>query len=249
MKKLLVVINLLILFVAFNCIAQKKNNQFQWNLEKERVHNKNRSDSTKWSLKNWKADNQNKRVKGKPIIEGVFPVPDYNLADSTFNGLGNSGDWKGFELKNKKIIYHSLYVNKNNINDKYIPSKPNEVFFTIVALTDTVDTNRYTHTNISVTSRNHPHYVGQGFIKTKKNEIDFVSFITADRNAYALVNMRLFDLRVGRIVLVATKKDGTFRSLQLESPIMSSDEMNEYIQHLLSNDKEVIGFFTQPENI
>lgn len=223
-KTILVVITLLTLLLIFNCKAQVKNDQFQWNLEKERINNENRNDSIKWSKKNWEADTQNLSFDGKPMISGVFPVPDYDLVDSTFNGLGNSGEWKGFNLKNKKIIYHSLYVNKNNINKKFIPNKPNEVFFTIVALTDTVDTNGYTHTNVSVSSRNHPHYVGQGFIKTKNNEIDFVSFITADRNAYALINMRLFDLRVGRIVLVSTKKDGTFRSLQMEAPIMSSDE-------------------------
>lgn len=140
-------------------------------------------------------------------------------------------------------------MNKCRVNERYIPDKPNEVFFTIVVLTDTIDLKRYTHTDVSISSRNHPHYVGQGFVKTKESEVDFVSFITADRNAYALVNMRLFDLRIGRIILIVTKKEGTFRSLQLESPILSSDEMDNHIQHLLNNDKVVIDFFTRSDNI
>src|SRR5690606_27036925 len=108
------------------------------------------------------------------------------------------GNWKGFGLKDKKTICHSLYVNNNGVNKEFIKDRPNEVFFTIAVLADSIDLKRYTHTDVSITSRNHPHYVGQGFVKTKSNEIDFVSFLTADRNDYAIVNMRLFDLRIGR---------------------------------------------------
>lgn len=75
----------------------------------------------------------------------------------------------GYDLNNKKIISHSFFVNKCNLNQEFIPDKPDEVFFTIIALTDSVDTDNYTHTDVSVSSRNHPHYIGQGFIKTKKN--------------------------------------------------------------------------------
>ena len=246
MKK---VITYILLILAFACKAQKKETLFEWNLEKEKIHNENRNNSTKWSSKNWKADTFNIKIGGKPIINGVFPVPDYDLIDSTFNGLGNSGNWKGFNLEDKKIIHHSLYVNKNAINKEYIKDKPNEVFFTIAVLTDSIDLNKYSHTNVSITSRNHPHYIGQGFVKTKFNEIDFISFLTADRNDYAIVNMRLFDLRIGRIILIAPQKDGTLRSLQLNSPIMSSQEITKYIENLMSNNKKVIEFFTKSENI
>lgn len=236
------------LLLAFSCKAQEES-EFKWNLEKERIHNENRNDSTKWSSKTWKADTKNIILKGRPFIDGVFPVPKYELTDSTFNGLGNSGDWKGFDLNDKKIIYHSFYVKKNAVNRKFINDKPNEVFFTIAVLTDSIDLKGYSHTNVSISSRNHPHYVGQGFVKTKSNEIDFISFLTADRNNYAIVNMRLFDLRIGRIILIAPKKDGTLRSLQLNSPNMPSEEMDEYIKNLMSNDKKVIDFFMDKNNI
>ncbi len=242
-------ITFIILILAFSCKAQEEKPEFKWNLEKERIHNENRNDSTKWSSKNWKADTQNIKLKGKPIINGIFPVPKYELIESTFNGLGNSGNWKGYNLKDKKIIHHSLYVNKNGVNKEFIIDKPNEVFFTIAVLTDSIDLKRYTHTNVSISSRNHPHYLGQGFVKTKSNEIDFVSFLTADRNDYAIINMRLFDLRIGRIILIAPQKDGTLRSLQLNSPIMSSEETDKYIEDLMSNNKKVIDFFTKTDNI
>lgn len=242
-------ITLIILVLIFSCKAQEEKSEFKWNLENERIHNENRNDSTKWSTKNWKADTRNFKLNGKPMIKGVFPVPKYELVDSTFNGLGNSGDWKGLNLENKKIIYHSFYVKKNGVNKKFINNKANEVFFSIAVLTDSVDLKNWMHTDVSVSSRNHPHYVGQGFVKTKSNEIDFSAFISADRNSYALVNMRLFDLRIGRIILISPKKDGTLRSIQLDSEIMSSDEMDNHIKDLLKNDKGVIDFFTDKSNI
>ncbi len=242
-------ITFILLVLVWGCNTQEKKTGFEWNLEKEKIHNENRKDSTKWNSKNWKADTWNIKIGGKPMINGVFPVPHYDLIDSTFNGLGNSGNWKGFEIIDKKIIYHSFYVNKNAVNKEFIIDKPNEVFFTIAVLTDSIDLKRYSHTNVNISSRNHPHYIGQGFVKTKSNEIDFISFLTADRNYYAIVNMRLFDLRIGRIILIAPQKDGTLRSLQLDSSIMSSEEMDIHMENLMTNDKEVIEFFTKSQNI
>ncbi|MEQ9266562.1 MAG: hypothetical protein RLN81_15135 [Balneolaceae bacterium] len=239
----------LLLIFSFNCKAQEEKPEFKWDLEQERIHNENRNDSTTWNYEIWKDDTLDLELKGKPIISGVFPVPKYELIDSTFNGLGYSGNWTGYDLKDKKIVHHSLYVTKNGVNKEYISDKANEVFFTIAVLTDSVDLKGYTHTNVGITSRNHPHHVGQGFVKTKSNEIEFVSFITADRNNYALINMRLFDLKIGRIVLIAPQKDGTLRSLQLNSPIMSSEEIDKYIEELMSNDKTVIDFFTKAGTI
>ena len=240
---------LVLLILSVSCKTQEKETKFEWNLEKEKIHNKNRNDSIKWGLKNWRNDTKNLTVTGNPIINGVFPVPKYELTDSTFNGLGNWGDWNGLQLEDKKIIYHSLFVNKNAVNREFIKDKPNEVFFAILVLTDSIDLKQYSHTNIHVSSRNHPHYAGQGFVRTKSNRIDFLSFLTADRNNYAVVNMRLFDLRIGRIVLIAPQKDGSFRSLQLDAPIMSNEEMDKHIKTLIANNKEVINFFTREGTI
>lgn len=223
--------------------------QFEWTLEDELEHNENRNDPEKWSQKNWDTDLSNFAINGNPLVKGVFPVPDYKFVDSTFNGLGNSGSWEGLDFHGKKIIHHSFFVNKCLVNEQYISGKPNEVFFTILVLTDSVDLQSYSHTNVNITSRNHPHYVGQGYVKTSENKIDFISFITADRNAYAIVNMRLFDLRIGRIVLIAPKKDGSLRSLQLDSPILSTSEMEMYVMDLLNADEKVINFFNEGDHI
>lgn len=237
------------LILVLSCTVQEEKPEFIWNLEKERIHNENRNDSTTWSSINWEIDSLNIALDGKPLIKGAFPVPNYELIDSTFNGLGNSGNWTGFDFGDKKIVHHSFFVSKNRVNEKFISDKPNEVYFSIAVLTDFIDLNAYSHTYVSALSRNHPHYVGQGFVKTTSNEIEFVSFVTADRNNYALVNMRLFDLRIGRIILIAPQQDGSLRSLQLNSSIMSSEEIDAYIEDLVSNDEEVIDFFTKEGNI
>lgn len=238
----------IITILVFSCKAQDEKPEFKWNLEEERIHNENRNDSTKWSLINWGVDTQNLTLEGKPIIKGAFPVPKYELADSTFNGVGNSGNWNGIDLKDRKIIHHSLYVSKNATNKEFINNKSNEVFFTIAVLTDTIHTD-YSHTYVSTISKNNPHQIGQGYVKTQSNKVDFIAFLTADRNNYAIVNMRLFDLRIGRIVLIAPQKDGTLRSLQLDSPIMSSEEMDKHIENLILNDKKIIDFFTKEGTI
>ncbi len=235
---------------SFGCNDSKKTeNTFEWNLDREREHNENRNDSTKISQGSWEADIGNIDISGKPLVSGVFPVPEYSLIDTTFNGMGSWGEWGGIDVEDKKIVYHSMYVKSNNINQAFIEDKEDEVFFAIAVLTDSVDQQWFSHTGLSVSSRNYPHFAGQGFVKTKTNKVDFVSFLTADRNAYAIVNMRLFDLRIGRLVLIAPQKDGTLRSLQLDTPVMSYEEMDEHIKMLLKQDEEVIRFFTRANNI
>jgi len=246
MDKLLIFV-FLIPFIS--CQAQKNVSKFVWNLDKEKIHSEKRSDSSSWGMKNWASDKENLSIEGRPFIRGVFPEPEYDLKETAFNGIGFSGDWKGIDFLDKKIICHSLFINRNNINAPFIDDKPNEVYFSIVVLTDSIDLKGYTHTNVFHSSRNHPHFMGQGFVKTKSNHVDFMSFLSADRNAYAVVNMRLFDLRIGRIVLIAPQKDRTLRSLQLDAPIMSSNEIDTYIGRLLEQSEEVIAFFTKAGNI
>jgi hypothetical protein len=49
---------------------------------------------------------------------------------------------------------------------------------------------------------------------------------------YAIVNSRLFDLRVGRLILVAPQKDGSIRFHQTDAPTMNSVERDMYIENL-----------------
>lgn len=118
----------------------------------------------------------------------------------------------------------------------------------IVMLTDFVDTTNFTHAGGHIISRNNPDYIGQGFFKTRKDEIDYTAFLTADRNEYAIVNMRLFNLKQGRIILIAPQKDGSLRSLQIKTPILDEKELSEYLDKMLTQEN-VKQFFRDPGNI
>lgn len=139
---------------------------------------------------------------------------------------------------------YGFFIGKNDLNKDRLNTMKNEVFFEILVLTDTIDNVNHKLNQSMVTSRNHPDYLGQGFIKTKNNRIDFIAFQTAENNAYAIVNARLFDLNYGKTVLIAPQKDQSLRSLQIKSPQITSDSIIPYTNQLLM-DKKIIEFFNK----
>jgi len=249
----------LICFLNFNLKAQT-DEQFIWTPEKESQHLKNIQDSTTWDMELLSMDvsflkhiQKGKYQKDGPISWGAFPVPKYDLVDNHYNGL-TGGFYFDKEINGKKIKYLSAAVNvKGDIDStgcqKGLGDKTDKVYFSICILTDTIDRTNYALSNYLVLSRNHPNYMTQGFVKTKSDQIDFVAFQTADRNAYAIVNMRLFDLKNGAIILIAPQKDGSLRSLQLQAPLLSYTKMNEHIDRLIQEEGEVKEFFTKQGNI
>lgn len=246
-------IKLLILILTVNfssCSNNKEKLPIEniWTDEMAKRHIANREDSSKWDWKIFESDlMSNTNNLGLLFSSGVFPVPKYDiLVVNSFNGVGNFGypGGEGLELKidNKTILFNSFFVGVNAFNENYVgENKKDEVFFHIVILTDFIDTTNYSHLLSEIISRNHPDYIGQGFYKTKKNKIDYTAFITADRNAYAIINMRLFDLKYGKTILITPQQDGSIRSLQIKSPILSKDEIENYTKGLL--EKENIKMF------
>lgn len=224
-----------------------------WNEQKERQHLINREDSATWDKEMLKRDiDSNKSYESKPFPMGAFPVPDYNLlGKNTFKGVGVGSFYRSIENNNRHICCNFFAVRKNELIKQHIPqNKENEVFFTVVVLTDIeIDTLNYSHSRNQIVSRNNPDYIGQGYVKTKSGDIDYLAFLTADRNEYAVVNMRLFNLKQGRIILIAPQKDGSVRSLQLKSDdVLSMSDVENHIDHLLLQ-KKVKDFMTRKGNI
>ncbi len=75
-----------------------------------------------------------------------------------------------------------------------------------------------------------------------------MAFLTANRDEFAVVNMRLFNLKLGRIILIAPQKDHSLRSLQLKAPILSTKELAGYLDKILKQDK-VKSFFMDKGNL
>ncbi len=228
----------LILFILVATSCKTQNVTSGWNEKLGKQHLQNRQDSATWDADLLQKDLQrNKESVSKPIAFGAFPVPKYELlGKESFKGVGNGGNFLGIDLNGKKILYSYFMVNKNAFNKDLIGDKPNEVFFAIVMLTDFVDTVNFTHGGVHIISRNNPDYIGEGFFKTKTDEVDYTAFLTASRDEYAIVNMRLFNLKDGRTILVAPQKDGSLRSMQIKRPILSDKEITDHIEKVLKQD-------------
>lgn len=208
----------------------------------------NRNDSTTWDLAMFEMDKLFIEAGDfGPMSLGAFPVPKYELlGKDSFKGIGNNGEV--VTLHGKKIVVNSFFVNRSQLNAAELKDRKDDVFFHILILTDTLDEVNDKLAQSIVVSRNHPDYIGQGFVQTKNNRIDYLSFLASERGAYAIVNTRLFDLKEGKTILLAPQKDKSLRSLQLQTPVKSSAEIVNYTRELLKQD-QVVNFFLNRANI
>lgn len=260
--KLLTRLLILILAASLNSCSTDEGDKSKfidkefWTNEKSIQHFLNRQDSSKWDYDILNEDL--KRINSyssplNPLLSGIFPTPKYDLlGQGSFNGLGMlwRAGGEGYEKKidNKTILYNAFYIKKSKLNEARLGNRKDEIFFQIIVLTDFIDTLNYAHFSTDIVSRNHPDYIGQGHFSLITNGIDYIAFATADRNSYAIINMRLFDLRLGKTILIAPQVDKSFRSMQIESPPLTSEEIDEYTDRLLSQ-KDVVYFFTRSGNI
>jgi hypothetical protein len=175
-----------------------------------------------------------------PLYTSPFPTPDY---ESPGNGNGSIET----EIGGKKIIGHTVIIGRGkhseylfkNLNDEYV------TYFTILTIADGIETEN----PVLATSRNHPHYLAQGSLNTSsKSRVDWVAIQFANKNAYGIVNTRIFDLRIGCLILVAPQKDGSIRFFQTEAPTMNSDEREKFIENL-KTEPRVFEFFNNENNI
>jgi hypothetical protein len=234
----------------FPLIIHGQESELEWSNEKRNLQIENIADSTTWDMDRMKKDIDPGPFGNPGFMKfGAFPVPDYSLlGENSFKGLSNySTGFQPLNLNGKKIVYSSFIVNEGPFYQT--ANKKDKVFFTLVTVTDTVDLETYTTHRTQILSRNHPDYVGQGFLKTKQSVIDFLAFITPEKDSYALVNMRLFNLNFGNIVIIAPQKDGSFRSIQLKEKELSSDTLNDFIQTDLLKRKEIVDFLCNDDVI
>ena len=242
MKKTITGLLLIILLISCTEHSSIKEINSSWSEQDRATYLKNRNDASTWDLEMFESDKQMIGIGDiGPFEIGVFPNPTYDLVGSgSFQGLTNKNE--DFAFKNQHIVMNSFFVGKNELNKVLLKDLEDEAFFQILVLSDTVDNENY-QLNKSVTiSRNHPDYLAQGFILTKQMRIDYVAFQTAEQNAYAIVNTRIFDLNAGKTILISPQKDGTLRSLQIKSPPLTSADILTYTNELIM-DKEIIAFF------
>lgn len=201
-----------------------------------------------WDMQRMKGDIKaiNER---NPIRNGAFPVPHYNsLFGLNYRGGGvvsnhfaRSVPEGRLEVENKEIAFCSFHIGNSPF---YKEEKRNTAFFTVITVIDTVDTNNFALGGSYFLSRNHPDYGGEGSFITKDNKVEFVAFITPDKGSFAIVNMRLFHLEYGNIILVTPQKDGSFRSLQIQGSVPPAEGSFDYIKRNVLQREEVIKYLT-----
>jgi hypothetical protein len=217
--------------------------EFFWTLEKAAKMASDFNSPEKWDNKTLKMEVE--MLKDYPPMDfpfytSPFPTPNYESP-------GNGNASIETEIVGKKIIgqtviigrgEHSEYLFKN-AKDEYV------AYFTILTIADEMETDN----PVLATSRNHPHYLAQGSLNTSsKSRVDWVATQFADKSAHAIVNTRIFDLRIGRLILVAPQKDGSIRFYQTKAPTMNSEEREKYIENLKTDPKSV-EFFNNEHNI
>ncbi|WP_297984895.1 hypothetical protein [uncultured Chryseobacterium sp.] len=191
-------------------------------------------------------------IKGEkmgPFTYGIFPYPDYDsISKNTFAGIGTLGNFYGIDVNGKKVVYTSFFEGKSKLN-KYRVKEKDNVFFTIAVLTDFIDDKDFSSMKSQIVSRNFPDAIGQGYIKTKNNQIDFSAFITIENEQFAIVNMKLYNLKYGKIILIAPQKDGSLRSIQIkENQDLTTENLKKYMEQLLQK-SEIIEFYTNNNTI
>lgn len=255
MKNSQAVLLLMIMILIFSCsprnspVSDFTKNEF-WTDSLATTHYKNRNDSLKWDMDMFKSDvayEQSDLIPPFPIKVGAFPVPDYDLlGEGSFKGLYNGGSHKNIEDKN--LIFSAFSVKRNSLNKVELEKRNDEVFFAIIILTDTIDNKNYNLSGSIISSRNHPNYIGEGFIKTKDNRVDYVAFKTVDKKSYAIINMNLFNLSFGNTIFVAPQKDKSFRFLQVDLGKNQMQDLEKKIDSLLRTERAT-DFFLKPGNI
>lgn len=209
-----------------------------------------REDSTTWDLEMLAEDRQIVPYLDmiKPLTGGAFPVPEYDrLGAGSFRGLYSIGDrYTGQMVNGKRVVYENYGATASPVNRAWTGDSIDRVFFTIITVTDTVDTEEYSTSFSYVGSRNHPDVVAEGFIASKHNRLDYVAFKTAEGGGYAIVNMRLFNLSDGDVIVVAPQKDGSLRSRQLKVPARTKAAALVFITQDILKRQDIVRFLTGP---
>lgn len=241
----------LVIQVNAQQITNQKDSISQWTTEWQKQFLSDRENPEKWDSSHYIEDLQNvSQHKHSPMTVGVFPVPNYDLYPGTFDGIFAAN----FDVTLPSGQRIACLVNGNSrtaLNASIIGDNDFDFFFILAVVTDMPqDTISYDDVNIEGISRNHPDIVSEGYVRiSPTDKVDFVSFRAANNDAYAIVNMRLFNLNDGCIVIIVPQEDGSLRSMQikpdelltfqtLRQKITSLFEENENINKFITNRKD-----------
>jgi hypothetical protein len=243
---------LTLLFITLLGTCGRAQNTFPVLTESQRkAHLERREDSTTWDRKMLAEDLQyiDFFEDVGPMRPGVFPEPDYDLiGKNSFDGVFSAGTiWKPDTIANKAIGFISFGVGKNTWHRPFMGTDTNQVFFTLVTVIDTLDADGDPLVSSLVLSRNNPDVMGECSIRNTVGSVDCVAFTTAENDRFAIVNMRLFNLKYGDVIVIAPQKDGSFRSLQIKEKPRTKEANNQFIKQNILKREKVLALLTRKD--
>ncbi|MEL6560291.1 MAG: hypothetical protein AAFQ94_19030, partial [Bacteroidota bacterium] len=159
------ILTTLLLIISLQLFSQAKKTGWSEELRLKQIENiKN---PALWDLVRMKKDIM-KIDPLNPIRFGSFPVPHYDsLAVKSYRGGGVECPYVlpsipeyRLQVAGKEIAYCSFFVG----NSTFYPNddQASRIFFTVITVVDTLNTDSHIIGNSQFISRNHPDMVGQG---------------------------------------------------------------------------------------
>ncbi len=218
-----------------------------WTPQWQKQFLQDRENPAKWDVEHFSEDLvEMPQQKQSPITPSVFPVPRYDLYPGTFDGV-IAANFDLFLPSGQRIACVVNGNSKTSLNESFLGDIDEDFFFILAVVTDCPgDTITFDDVNVHGISRNHPDVISEGYVRTSESsKVDFVAFRAANNDAYAVVNMRLFNLNDGNVVLIVPQEDGSLRSMQImPEELLSFPTIKNYMTSLLIENEGVNKFIT-----
>jgi len=104
---------------------------------------------------------------------------------------------------------------------------------TLLVLTNDKESEEFT----LVDSRNFPYLTAQGTFKVTNNEFDWVFSASPDGFSHLLLNMKLFDLRFGELIIIYPQLDKSFLYEQIKDSPNNYADFEEFKAALINNQR------------
>jgi len=216
-----------------------------WTPQWQKQYLADRENPEKWDTIHYKEDLQEFPKHNKlPISNGVFPVPNYDLYPGTFDGV-IAANFDIYLPSGQRIACVVNGNSKTSLNESMLGGNDEDFYFILAVVTDCPqDTITFDDVNVNGISRNHPDVISEGYVRTSESsKVDFVAFRAANNDAYAIVNMRLFNLNDGNVIFIVPQEDGSLRSMQIQpKELITFSTLRQYMTSLATEDEIVSKF-------
>ncbi len=162
-----------------------------------------------------------------PLNYIPFPVPNYNyFYQDSFKGLQSFITYKNY---NGHTIVFFTAVSPKVSNKQFTNSF--EILLSIGFISEFLPQDIFENVKINILSRNHPDYIFSGKIDNKFMKHEFVAFRTFENISFAIVNMKLFDLVNGNLILITPHEKGyfTFNQININKDFSNKENFEDFI--------------------